>query len=168
MPKAITNTSPLLYLYRADVIEWLPKLFDEIWTPDAVAEELIEGERRGYDVPIPANYNWLKVKAPRSVPSEWLTLDLGLGELETMALALENVDRIVILDDALARRIARSAGLSVWGTLKVLLEAKAQGITGTVLPEIDRLRDAGMWISDELLQRVLTLAREGNNSQKMT
>ena len=85
-----------------------------------------------------------------------------------MALALENVDRIVILDDALARRIARSAGLSVWGTLKVLLEAKAQGITGTVLPEIDRLRDAGMWISDELLQRVLTLAREGNNSQKMT
>lgn len=42
-----------------------------------------------------------------------------------MALALEHPDRIVLLDDSLARRIAQEAGLHVWGTLKVLLEAKA-------------------------------------------
>jgi predicted nucleic acid-binding protein len=40
MPKAICNTSPLLYLYRIGAIEWLPKLFDEVWTPSAVTDEL--------------------------------------------------------------------------------------------------------------------------------
>ena len=36
MLKAISNTFPLLYLYRIDGIEWRPKLFNEIWTPKAV------------------------------------------------------------------------------------------------------------------------------------
>lgn len=160
MPNAITNTSPLLYLYRADVIEWLPQLFGEIWTPRAVIEELNEGQRRGYDVPMPANYEWLKITVPHSVPSEWLTLDLGMGELETMALALENTERIVILDDALARRIAQAAGITVWGTLKILLEAKAQGIAKSIQPYVDQLQESGMWISDEIRQRVLALAGE--------
>jgi hypothetical protein len=33
MPKAISNTSPLLYLHRIDVLDWLPMLFSEIWVP---------------------------------------------------------------------------------------------------------------------------------------
>jgi len=33
MLKAISNTSPLLYLYRIGGIEWLPKIFDKVWTP---------------------------------------------------------------------------------------------------------------------------------------
>lgn len=160
MPDAITNTSPLLYLYRVNVIEWLPQLFGEIWTPNAVVEELKEGQRRGYDVPTATNYDWLKIKAPHSVPFEWLTLDLGKGELETMALALENTERIVILDDALARRIAQAAGITVWGTLRVLLEVKSLGITDSIHPYIERLRESGMWISDEFCQRVLALAGE--------
>jgi hypothetical protein len=36
MLQAISNTSPLLYLYRIAVIDRLPKLFDEVWTLEAV------------------------------------------------------------------------------------------------------------------------------------
>lgn len=161
MPEAISNTSPLVYLYRIGALEWLAKLFSEVWTSDAVVKELQEGRRRGYDVPDPGDYDWLQVVKPQAVPSEWLTLDLGMGELETMALALENPSRVVLLDDALARRIAQAAGLQVWGTLRVLLEAKSQGIIDTVEPVIDQLRDSGMWISDRIRQRVLALAGEG-------
>ena len=160
MPEAISNTSPLLYLYRGGVLEWLPQLFSEIWVPNAVVLELQEGQRRGYDVPNPSDHTWLEVVEPRAVPSEWLTLDLGAGELAAMALALENPGRIVLLDDALARRMAQAAGLQVWGTLKVLLEAKAQGLTESIDPLIERLKAAGMWISDEIRQRVLALAGE--------
>ena len=158
--EAISNTSPLLYLYRGGVLEWLPRLFREIWVPQAVVLELEEGQRRGYDVPKPSGHAWLQVVEPRVVPSEWLTLDLGPGELAAMALALENPDRVVLLDDALARRIAQAAGLEVWGTLKVLLEAKAQGLTENLAPLVKRLKDAGMWISDDIRQRVLALAGE--------
>ncbi|MDQ7029173.1 MAG: hypothetical protein Q9O62_05030 [Ardenticatenia bacterium] len=47
MRKAISNTSPLLYLYRIGVVEWLGALFDEVWVADAVLEELEEGRRKG-------------------------------------------------------------------------------------------------------------------------
>jgi len=160
MAEAISNTSPLLYLYRIGVIEWLPELFNEIWTPMAVVLELEEGQRKGYDVPNPHDYSWLQVIEPRSVPSEWLTLDLGPGELSTMALALEHPSQVVILDDSLARKIAQAAGLQVWGTLRVLLEAKSQALTGSIRPHIDRLQDAGMWISASVRQRILNLADE--------
>ena len=43
MPKAITNTSPLLYLYRIQAIGWLPKLFQEVWSPEeAKSQGLID------------------------------------------------------------------------------------------------------------------------------
>jgi hypothetical protein len=160
VPEAISNTSPLLYLYRIEGLHWLPALFDEVWTPPAVLLELQAGRQKGYDVPRPAHYPWLQIVEPSSLPSEWLALDLGAGELAAMALALEHPDRITLLDDNLARRIAKAAGLQVWGTLKVLLEAKFQGLITAIAPFVDRLNDAGMWLSADIRQRVLALADE--------
>ena len=160
MRPAISNTSPLLYLHRIDVLEWLPQLFSEVWIPQAVVSELDEGRRRGYDVLDPTGQAWLQQVDPRHMPSEWLVKDLGAGELAAMALALENPDRIILVDDGLARRTAQAAGLEVWGTLRVLLEAKSMGLTDRIEPLIERLAAAGLWISDEIRQRVLALAGE--------
>jgi predicted nucleic acid-binding protein len=157
---AISNTSPLLYLYRIGILDWLPKLFTEVWVPRAVVLELEEGQQRGYDVLNPSSYDWLQVVEPLHTPSEWLALDLGAGELAAMALALENPSRIILLDDGLARRTAQAAGLQVWGTLKVLLEAKSEGLTERIEPLVDRMAGAGLWISDDVRQRVLALAGE--------
>jgi predicted nucleic acid-binding protein len=96
------------------------------------------------------------------MPSEWLALDLGEGEIAAMALALENPMHIILLDDMLARRTAQAAGLHVWGTLKVLLEAKSQKLVDKVEPFVVRLTDAGMWVSIEVKQRILTLAGESD------
>jgi predicted nucleic acid-binding protein len=60
----------------------------------------------------------------------------------------------------LARRIAKAAGLEVWGTLRVLLEAKKQGLIKKVAPLVDDLQMAGIWVSADVRQRVLTLAGE--------
>lgn len=160
MPNAVSNTSPLLYLYRINAIEWLPQLFDELWTPTPVVDELRERQRRGYDVPNLSMYGWLRVVDPQATPSEWLSLDLGAGELAAMALALENPTHIVLLDDQRARRTAQAAGLDVWGTLKVLLEAKAHGLTPTIEPYVIGLSNAGMWLSDDIRRRILVLAGE--------
>jgi len=160
MPEAISNTSPLLYLSRIEALGWLPRLFTEIWTPGAVVHELQEGRRKGYDVPNPADSAWLHIMEPRSMPSEWLTLDLGAGELAALALALEHPTHVILLDDGLARRIAQAAGLVVWGTLKVLLEAKSQGLTENIVSHVNRLEASGMWISGEVRRRVLALAGE--------
>jgi len=147
-------------LYRIGAILWLPKLFDEIWTPNDVKNELLAGKSKGYDVPDPPDYTWLKIVNPKSMPSEWLALDLGAGEIAAMALALENQSHIILLDDGLARRTAQAAGLQVWGTLKVLLEAKSQGLVEKIEPFVTDLSEAGMWVSSEVRQRILALAGE--------
>jgi hypothetical protein len=160
MPDVITNTSPLLYLYRLGGIDWLPQMFDSVFTTSAVINELEEGLRLGYDVPKTADYEWLQIVEPITTPSEWLVLELGAGELAVMSLALENPTRIVLLDDLLARRVAQDSGLIVWGTLKVLLEAKSNGLTDKISPMLDKLQTSGMWMSEEIKQRILTLADE--------
>jgi len=73
MPDAITNTSPMVYLHRIGALNWLPNLFDEVWIPSAVVRELEEGIRRGYDVPAPSEYTWLKLVDATSIPSEWIS-----------------------------------------------------------------------------------------------
>lgn len=160
MPEAISNTSPLLYLYRISGIDWLPQLFTGIWTTPQVVRELENGQLRGYAVPDPAQYPWLQISGAGAPPSEWLALDLGSGELSVMALALENPTRVVLLDDGLARRIAQAAGLTVWGTLRVLLEAKSIGLIAQVKPYLTLLRQNGMWMSEDIRTRILKLAGE--------
>jgi predicted nucleic acid-binding protein len=160
MPEAISNTSPLLYLHRIGVLAWLPCLFQDVWVPTDVVAELQEGRLRGYDVPNPTVLRWIQIVEPRSIPVEWLALDLGHGELAAMAMALENPSRIVLLDDGLARRTAQAAGLQVWGTLKIMLEAKNHGIITTITPWVERLSNAGLWVSDDLRSRIIALAGE--------
>jgi predicted nucleic acid-binding protein len=160
VPEAISNTSPLLYLYRIEALHWLPKIFDQVWTAEAVSAELRAGAERGHDVPRLNDYGWLKLENPQAIPSQWLALDLGSGELAVLALALENPGKVVLLDDGLARRIAQTAGLPVWGTLRVILEAKKLGLTESVAPLVDRLAKSGMWISPSVRNRVLVLAGE--------
>ena len=160
MPEAITNTSPLVYLHRIQALEWLPQLFHEIWTPSAVIAELEEGLRRQHDVPDSSLMPWLRIVEPTNRPSEWLSTDLGAGELAAISLALDYPSKILILDDSLARRTAMAADLTVWGTLKVILEAKVQGLTERVEPQINRLAEAGLWFSDQIRDRILRLAGE--------
>ncbi len=69
MPPAISNTSPLLHLYRADLLEHLSQLLGEVWVPEAVERELREGRRRGYDVPNTSDYRSLTHE--QCHPSGW-------------------------------------------------------------------------------------------------
>ena len=160
MPNVITNTSPLIYLHRAEVLDWLNRLFDSVWVPGSVIAEIQQGRRLGYEVPDVEALPWLQVVDPAHLPYKWLALDLWPGELAAMALGLENPERILLLDDNLARRTAVGAGLSVWGTLRVILEAKDKGLTPSVGLVVERLRADGMWISEAVRDRILKLAGE--------
>jgi predicted nucleic acid-binding protein len=160
MAEAISNTSPLYYLHQIGALDWLPHLFSDIWIPNAVLQEIAAGKRKGLNVPNLIEFPWVRVKDPLQIPSEWLARDLGPGELSALALGLENPQRILLLDDALARRIAQSARLSVWGTLRVLLEGKKLGLASDIAPLVDKLESGGMWISGDVRRRILTLAGE--------
>jgi predicted nucleic acid-binding protein len=83
-----------------------------------------------------------------------LPVDLGPGEREAIALALEIAADLVVLDDQVGRRLARARGLQVTGTVGVLIEARSRGLLPVLRPELDRLRAAGLWLADAFYQRL--------------
>lgn len=160
MPDVICNTSPLQYLHQIGHLQLLPKLVSRVVVPTAVAEELAEGRRRGLDLPIPEELPWVDLCTPSSEKIVRLVADLGPGEAGVLFLALERTDPVVILDDALARRHAEILGISLTGTLGILLDAKRCGCVPAVTPLIDDLQRLGFRLSDRTRQAVLRIAGE--------
>ena len=85
---------------------------------------------------------------------------MGRGEAEVIALGLEKPSSRLILDDALARRIARLHNLQFTGTIGVIVKAKQAGLLPSVSAVIIALREGGLWLSDALVVEVLRQAGE--------
>jgi predicted nucleic acid-binding protein len=64
------------------------------------------------------------------------------------------------LDERKGRRIAKRLGLSVRGTLGVLVEAKKRGHVAFVGPVLDRLVGAGFRVSDAVQEEIRRSAGE--------
>ncbi len=161
MPEVvISNTSPIFYLHRLRLLDLLQKLYQEIIVPKTVVAELEAGRRQGEDVPAIDSYEWIKIRAIRSPQILGLSTDFGPGETEVLALALEESDSLVIIDEKLARKIARLRDLRVTGTAGVLLKAKQEGHILAVKPLLDRLQEIHFHLSDNVRTLILSIAEE--------
>ncbi|MCS7037620.1 MAG: DUF3368 domain-containing protein [Saprospiraceae bacterium] len=89
-----------------------------------------------------------------------LELHLDKGEASAIALAMGISDSKLILDDAKAREIARQLGLTYTGTLGVVVSAKLRGIIPSIKPILNKMSQAGFWLSEEMEAQALALARE--------
>jgi len=163
--RATCSISPIVFLYRIGALDWLPELFDEVWMPSVVLDDLLEARFYGYDVPSPFNLPWVQYADPQvTIPGAWVSLDLSSGEVAAMSLAFENRNCVVLLDEPIGRRAASLVGIKYWGTLKILLEAKSRGLTDAIAPYVDRLGTTGLWIVGETRQRILKLAGEADTA----
>lgn len=161
MPEAITDTSPIQYLYQTNLLDLLPTLYDQITMPQAVVDELDRGRAQGM-VPDTFSLAWItvrQVQASTLVPS---LPNLGLGEREALTLAVTTPDSLVILDDALARGYARQLNVTFTGTLGVLLKAKQLGHIDAIAPVLDQLDALRFRLDKATRAAVLRLANEGS------
>jgi predicted nucleic acid-binding protein len=155
----VTNASPLIVLTKVGLERPLTELPDELLVPAAVAREVrgaSEAARSGPDQP---GADLCIVDAPPP-PQEIAAWDLGPGETAVLSLALADPSRRAILDDAAARRCARAIGVPVLGTLGVLVRAKHAGVLHRIAPTIERLREVGLYVSDEVAAAARALAGE--------
>lgn len=116
MPEVICNTSPLVYLHQLGLLHILPELVGHITIPPAVVAELAEGRARGANAPDPARFDWIRVRSPAGASVLRLVTDLGPGEAEVLALAMEGAGSVVVLGNALARHVAETMGIPLTGT----------------------------------------------------
>jgi predicted nucleic acid-binding protein len=154
--KIVCNTSPLILLAKIGRLEIMIRLYRETMIPKAVEDEL--GAKPGKENDQVQEFlkeGKLQLRHVSKKILDRVPADLGRGEREAIALASQVGADLVILDDLPGRLAARGKGLLVTGTLGVLIEAKERGFIPFLRPEIDRLIEAGMWISEIFYHRLL-------------
>ena len=160
MPEVICNTSPIQYLHRLDLLHILRALTGGVIVPPAVVDELGEGRALGVNLPDLSTLGWVTVRRPVSEVAVPLVTNLGPGEAEALMLALELREAVVVLDDALARRVAETLGLNVTGTWGLLLDAKRASLIRAVGPLLDQLEALRFRLAPHTRTAVLKLAGE--------
>jgi predicted nucleic acid-binding protein len=160
MREVVCNTSPLQYLHQLDLLDLLPSLYDEVVVPYGVVKEIAAGRSRGVALPVLESFSWVRAQEVTNTAMLSLMPDLGVGEREVLALALECSHPLVILDDSLARLFARRLGLSLTGTLGLLLKGKQIGRIDFVEPLLKRLDVLHFRLDRKTRADVLSLAGE--------
>jgi predicted nucleic acid-binding protein len=156
----VINASPVILLAKAEVIQFLPGLCGELVIPAGVVAEVenihftdaglkwLEGDGREFVQPAPPIH---------PVLTNWRG---GAGEAEVISWALHNPGFTAILDDRRARALALREGLATLGSLRVIVMAKERGFIRQAKPALERLRGAGAYLTDELIDRSIKLAGE--------
>ena len=86
---------------------------------------------------------------------------LHAGEVDVMILAQsEPKADLVVIDDNAAKKTAKYLGLTVTGTIGVLLKAKKMGAICSVKEAISRMQSNGFYISENIIELALKQAGE--------
>lgn len=160
MSEIICDTSPIQYLHQIGQLTLLPRLAGNVIVPPHVVQELETGRDLGVNLPDIHTLNWIMVHTPLSAAALPIVKDLGPGETQVLALALELPEPVVILDNNLARQMAHSLGIRLTGTLGVLLDAKRAGMLSAIRPLLDRLQTLGFRLDQNTRRAVLKMAGE--------
>lgn len=158
--RVIINASPLIVLFKSQQVELLPQLFTEILVPSAVWNEITAAGKNDVASRQLPSTPWVQRVEIAAVAPEVAAWDLGKGESEVLSLSLTNPDCAAIVDDRAARRCAQTLGVITLGTGGVLILAKRRGLIATISPGIQALRDAGLWLSDSLVNLLKQQAGE--------
>jgi predicted nucleic acid-binding protein len=126
----ISDTSCLIALTNIGRLDILRRICQTVLvTPEIAAE---------YGEELPAWITVVPVRDREKVKLIQRTLDSG--ESSAIALALETKKPLLILDDAQARSFAVDIGLSITGTLGILIAAYRQGVISDIDSIISELR----------------------------
>lgn len=153
----VSDTGPLIVLFKTDLLFLLKEIYHRVLVPETVKTELI---RKPEGIDLFKNNPWIKVKKASDKESmRILSLMVDQGEAEAITLALE-LNSMILIDERKGRSYARNLNLRVRGTLGLFLEAKKKGIIKSVTECIFKLKNAGYYLDDELIEALLAKSGE--------
>ena len=153
--RAVVNSSPIIYLARANFLHLLKLAAPRVEVPEIVAAEITARGEIDPGARALEHADFLhRVETP-PIPPEILRWNLGAGESAVLALAAARPGTLAILDDLQGRRCADTVGIRLRGTLGLVLRAQRHGVVPRARPVLDSLRDAGMFLSERVLNAAL-------------
>ena len=162
MRLVVADTSPLRYLVQIDQIELLPQLFEKIFIPSVVYDELChpsapEAVRNWMS----SRPDWLEVSMVAASDDPSLRA-LDEGEKSAIALGLILAADLILIDDRRGAAVAREKGFEVTGTLGILDLSARRGMVG-LADSLARLRKTNFRGRKELFDALIAQhERRGN------
>jgi predicted nucleic acid-binding protein len=156
----VADSSPLIVLLKSDLESILPELYEEIIVPEPVWAEVLAGKTNDAAKQKLSELSWAK-RMPVEISNEALErYNLGKGETAVLNIALTISESRVLLDDYAARKSAKALGIPTLGTGGLLILAKRQGLIASVTETLEKVQDAGLWLSDEIIKLIKEKAGE--------
>ncbi|MGQ9543672.1 MAG: DUF3368 domain-containing protein [Candidatus Bathyarchaeia archaeon] len=159
----VSNATPLIYLAKVGKIEFLKKVFGEVFIPEEVKIEVVDrgkrlGERDAYVIEKAISDGWLNVLTAEVVE---VPIKLERGEVAVLSLAKKLGLREVLLDEVSARVAARLLDLTPRGTVFILLKAleKKEIDLNGFLEVLDQLIRHGFRLKEEVYVEAVKEAR---------
>ena len=149
----VLNASPIIVLTRVGLESLLWELPDRVVVPHSVVAEIEAG---------PADDPARRVMTEGRFPvvdvipvPEILAWDLGAGETAVLSYALRHPEWSAVLDDAAARKCARSFQIRFRGTLAVILMARQRGLIPSAAEALRAVLQAGFYLDERVIREAL-------------
>ena len=160
MRKVIVNSTPLISLCKVGMLNLLKKMYGDITIPVSVFKEI----SRKNDVirEQVSSSKWIHVESiSENTNRKMYKAKLHDGEVEVMILAQEfNGEHLVVIDDGPARKTAEYLGLTLTGTIGILIKAKENGYISAVMPIVNEMEHEGIYFSEKLKEQIARISRE--------
>jgi predicted nucleic acid-binding protein len=154
------NACPLIYLARAGLLDFLQVVAETVVVPDAVTDEI--RHRGPTDITVQALQNtaWVVRIDDPPIPRVIQTWHLREGKSAVLAWEYIHPGTEALIDDLACRHCAAALGIPVRGTLGLIFTARRRGRIPQARPVLERLRQAGMYLSDRIMDQALALVGE--------
>ncbi len=153
----VSDTGPVISLGLLNKLELFTTLFDEIYIPTAVWEEL---ERIRMIDNISEIKMFLRERVKKIAGENSLLPFVDYGESEAILLYKEIKADYLVIDDKKARDIAESLQVKCVGTIGILYRAKEKEIIQELRPLFLQLIQNKRYYSKKILNQVLEKAKE--------
>ena len=161
----VSDTTPLLTLFKIGRIDVLNKLYNLVHIPYAVFEELTRNTEYPEEAEYFRNCPFLEVHSELSAERVSLlqrATGLDLGESEAIILADEKQPSLLLIDESKGRFVAESMKLTITGSIGILFAAYQKKLL--TADEIDQsvtmLRGMNRFIGEQLFNLLLSLVHD--------
>lgn len=138
----------------------LNSLYKRVVVPFEVCKEVMAGGLTGFGVREFNDADFLiKLDKPTTI-QPYLQNSLDLGESSVIQIALNEKIQTVCIDEAVGRRIARLNGLTLTGSLGIMIRGKKEGHTFILREVIKQMQSQGVRLSEQLIVFALKQACE--------
>lgn len=153
---AVSNTTPIISLFKIGQLDLLQVLFSRVFIPTAVYHEIaVLGSGKTGDTAIDDAEYINVTDIQNKMAASLLRSQLDYGEAEAIVLAGELGADILLLDEKKARKVAQANFQAIIGTLGILQAAKGKGLIPDMRTQLDSLIANGIWIDHKLYQAIL-------------